>query len=92
MINGERSTPLVPTNNQLVVADEMFDRRAKDGSDYPGNKRAKSLQVLIEHGLVQCTKFVGPVKHYYFTELGYAWYINQRPERARAKPVDEVAS
>lgn len=71
------------TKRHLALADEMFERRARNGQDHPGTWREKSVKQMVDAGLLQKTGRRGTLDLYYFTEAGYQWYLSQRPEKAR---------
>lgn len=73
-----------PTSHIMALCDEMFNRRASGGRNWPPQWRAKSREKLVDAGLVESKgreHKIGDV--YYFTEAGLAWYLEQRPERKR---------
>lgn len=73
-----------PTKLILALCDEMFDRRANGGRNWPPHWRKKSREKLESAGLVESKGHehkVGEV--YYFTESGLAWYLEHRPDRKR---------
>lgn len=80
---SQNSQEFKTTHNHLALADEMFDRRARNGQDHPGQFRKKSVEQLKAAGFIQQTHCRGGCPHYYFTEAGYQWYLKHRPEKAR---------
>lgn len=79
------STMFKATAHHLALADEMFDRRARNGQDYPGHWRRQSVRQMHEAGLLIQTVIKRNVQYYYFSEAGYAWYMAIRPEKQRTE-------
>jgi hypothetical protein len=71
-----------PSGLIMALCDEMFDRRAQSGKNWPQHLRKSSREKLQGAGFVEPKgreHKVGEV--YYFTEAGLSWYLAQRPER-----------
>ncbi len=69
-----------PTKLVMALLDEMYQRRANTGNDYPGAWRTKTREKLQVEGMVESK---GDQTGYYFTESGLKWYLQQRPELGR---------
>jgi len=77
---------LKPTYHVMALCDDMFQRKAACGENYPSNWRTKTREKLQALGLVDKKgrhHMFGDM--YYFTEAGLAWYLEQRPQH-KLKP------
>lgn len=69
-----------PTKLVMALCDEMYQRRADTGKDYPGAWRTKTREKMQDQGMIESK---GGQAGFYFTESGLDWYLQQRPELDR---------
>lgn len=68
-----------PTKRILELCNEMFERKAACGKDYPWNWKQKTREKLEVAGIVDCKgDNPGWGKVYYFTKAGLEWYLPLR--------------
>lgn len=71
------------TKPVMAFCDEMFERKARYGVNWPWSWKQKTREKMEAELLVESKgKNTSHGTEYYFTESGIKWYLEQRPDLA----------